>query len=247
MKKVILILFLICLRSPSEKTYTYYFPFAPNIPNVGIAWYAQPATVEKLQSLNAYYYYHSETCSINDNRAIGIVRHHYDWQNCQNNNILLVGNEGEHWNQDNLPPQQMAQFILNVRELYPNSTLVCLNSYSIDYVNIVLTELDNDICDYVGLHIYRNTELYDNFDLIETINFNGDFWITEIGWSNDDPIVYDTFYNLVYGVHNHPRVKMIFAYTATHAHIQSYEMIDESTSLVLPNGQAFRDAVEAYP
>ena len=247
MRSLIWLLLLIILSPIKSQPITYYFPLITKTTNAGIAWYEQANNRHEL--VGAYYYYNEASCLHLDNpQAIPIVRP-INAVDCNlpidYDDYVLVGNEGE--GQDNLTPEQMSEFILWFADNYPSAKLICLNSYDIDYMLDVIALLPEDTCYGYGIHIGIWSDLDNGLSAyLDQLCTNCIIWITELSWPNSSPIAYNAMYQLVYeGIADY-RVHRIFGYTTTDGIPSSLNFLNEERELN-PNGQAFYDALQAYP
>ena len=248
MYKLLFLLWLIVLQ-PIERPIIYYFPIAVKTTNAGIAWYEQANNRHEL--VGAYYYYNEASCLHLDNlQTVPIIRYRNE-VDCNlpvdYDDYVLVGNEGENINQDNLIPKQMSDLILWFATEYPNAKLICLNSYDINYMLEVIALLSENTCYGYGIHIGIWSDLSNGLPAyLDQLCTDCIIWITELSWPNSSPIAYDIMYQLVYeGIADY-RVDRIFGYTTTDGIPASLDFLNEERELN-PNGQAFYDALQAYP
>lgn len=254
MRYKLLLILLILPIAPQERPSTvYYFPHIQRTVNAGVAWYNHFGNQDHADLVNAYYWYNEVSHEYLDTRpqAIPMVREMNKASVLaavpgDYNRYMLVGNEGEERNQDNLTPEAMADFILEIRAAYPLARLVCLNSYDIDYMLAVIGLLPAGVCEVLGVHVgsWVTGDLASHLDRLCTDCL---IWITELSWPNNDLRAYDHMYELTQQAISDPRVANVFGYTTTEAVPARLNFIDEGSGRLRPNGLGFSEALEAYP
>lgn len=246
--KLATLMILITLTPTRLAKHAYYFPVFVDRQPIGVAWYATPNSPDHAQQLGAYYFYNASSYASDKPQAIPIARPAYYQDIIATldhgyHGYMLVGNEGEGENQDNLTHQQMATFIMTIDRLYPLAYLVCLNSYDLNYMLAVIDLIPVGTCESYGVHVTHLIGDQAVPDWLDTLCLDCEVWVTEIGWDNNDPQVYDRLLGLVVGAKLDNRVRFIFAYTTTDAHVESVNMIGQGGRL-MPNGHAFRDGIK---
>lgn len=225
----------------ASETAAVYLPISTHTDNIGVAWCAGcPQIAETLSAHRWYGCCH--TCPDKNDARIAIIRPHWEWSSvCPANHsgYILVGNE------DTIPANEMAQFILDTRASHPRAHLICLNHFDTSYMTAVLALLPAGTCHAIGVHI---THLLGDTAVSDWLNQipAGRFWVTEIGGCNGVPGIYEWLRRVVSEARHDDRVGMVMAYTAVGGTPECLSMVDDDGNL-LDNGRAFVDGLEAYP